>query len=177
MNSIERDPIIHAIYGGIKRGIQVAIENGCFESAVILILSGIDSMAYLSMPSSQQDVKRDDFVKWAERYIKFPCKNQLTGLDLYGARCAMLHSFGVVSDLSRTGQCRKVGYMDKSTPEVRYDATIDKDFVLVSVTALAGAFYSGIDEFLVGLFADKKKAEVAEKRLKSFVQNHLVEGE
>jgi hypothetical protein len=172
MKGIERDPIIKAIYGGIKRGIQVAIENDCFDSAVVLILSGMDSMAYLGMPSNQQDVKRDDFVKWAERYIKFPCEDQLTGLDLYGARCAILHSFGVVSDLSRKGQCRMVAYMDNSVPEVRYNPAVAKNLVLVSVTALAEAFYSGIDQFLVDLFADKKKAGIAEKRLNWFIQKH-----
>jgi hypothetical protein len=35
---MERDPITKAIYGGIKKGIQVAVENNCLGSAVILIL-------------------------------------------------------------------------------------------------------------------------------------------
>jgi hypothetical protein len=170
MNNMEREPIINAIYGGIKRGIQVAIENDCFDSAVILILSGIDSMAYLAMPANQQDVRRDDFIKWADHYIKFPCKEQLTGFDLYGARCAMLHSYGVVSELSRKGQCRMVGYMDKSVPEVRYNPDVAKDFVLVSVPALAEAFSRAIDQFLVDLFADGRRAEIAKKRLHSFIQ-------
>jgi hypothetical protein len=58
MNSIEIDPIINAIYRGIKRGIQIAIENDCFDSAIILILSGIDSMAYLGMQSTSRCKKR-----------------------------------------------------------------------------------------------------------------------
>jgi hypothetical protein len=136
-----------------------------------LILSSIDSMAYLGMPANQQDVRRDDFIKWADRYIKFSCKEQLTGLDLYGARCAMLHSYGVVSELGRKGQCRMVGYMDKSVPEVRYNPDVKKDFVLVSVAALAEAFFRGIDQFLVDLFTDRRRAEVAEKRLQRFIQN------
>lgn len=170
MNSIERDPIINAIYGGIKRGIQIAIENDCFDSAIILILSGIDSMAYLGMSVNQQDVRRDDFIKWADRYIKFSCEEQLTGFDLYGARCAMIHSHGVVSELSRKGQCRMVGYMDKSVPEVRYNPDVARDFVLVSVPALAEAFFCGIDQFLGDLFADERRSEIAEKRLHSFIQ-------
>jgi hypothetical protein len=97
---MERDPITKAIYGGIKKGIQVAIENNCYGSAVILILSGIDSMAFLNMPESQTDVRKADFIDWADRYIEFPCKEKLTGSDLYGARCAMLHSYGVVSKMS-----------------------------------------------------------------------------
>ncbi len=170
MRSIERDPINNAIYGGIKRGIEVTIERDCLGSAVILILSGIDSMAYLGMPANQQNVKRDDFVGWADRYIRFPCQDQLTGLDLYGARCAMLHSYGVVSKLSREGQCRKVGYMNKSIPEVRYNPNVRKDLVLVSVPALAEAFFRGIDRFLVDLFSDRNRAKIAETRLREFIQ-------
>ncbi len=170
MKDILRDPIINAIYGGIKKGIQVSIENNCLSAAVILILSGIDSMAYLNMPAEQEDVTRDDFVDWAERYINFPCQEQLTGLDLYGARCAMLHSYGVISNLSRKGICRMVGYMDKALPEVRYAPTISKELVLVSVPALKEAFFQGIDDFLIDLFTSPEKAKLAEKRLRNFIQ-------
>ncbi len=170
MVSLREDPIVNAIYGGIKKGIQIAIDNECFDSAVVLILSGIDSMAYLNMPGEQEDVTKNDFIKWADQYIKFPCKEQLTGLDLYGARCAMLHSFGVVSKLSREGKCRIVGYMDKSIPEVRYNPNVSKKLVMVSVPALAESFFQAIDQFLVDLFANPAKAKVAEKRLHSFVQ-------
>jgi hypothetical protein len=166
MTDLSRDPIINAVHNGIKRGIRVALENDCFDSAVILILSGIDAMAYLAMPASQEDVTRSDFVRWVERYIKFPCKEQLTGLDLYGARCAMLHNYGVASDLSRKRKCRQVGYMDKSVPEVCYAPNVSRDMVLVSVPALADVFFSGVDKFLVDLFLDKKKAPIAEQRLK-----------
>jgi hypothetical protein len=58
--------ITKAIYGGIKKGIQVAVENNCYGSAVILILSGIDSMAFLNMPKLQTDVKKADFTDWVK---------------------------------------------------------------------------------------------------------------
>lgn len=170
MTDLSRDPIINAVHNGIKRGIRVALENDCLGSAVILILSGIDAMAYIAMPASQEDVTRTDFARWTEQYIKFPCSEQLTGLDLYGARCAMLHNYGTASDLSRKGKCRQVGYMDKSVPEVRFNSAVSKDLVLVSVPALADAFFSGLDKFLVDSFADKMKASVTEQRLKNLVQ-------
>ncbi|TMA11717.1 MAG: hypothetical protein E6J89_06980 [Deltaproteobacteria bacterium] len=170
MHDLGKDPIINAVHNGIKRGIRVALEHDCLGSAVILILCGVDAMAYLDMPASQHDATRNDFVRWAEQYIKFPCNEQLTGLDLYGARCAMLHNYGTASDLSRKGKCRQVGYMDESVPEVRFDPNVSKDLVLVSVPALADAFFSGVDKFLVDLFAVKKKAPIAEQRLKKLVQ-------
>lgn len=169
MTDLSRDPIVNAINNGIKRGIQVTVDNGCFGSAVILILSGIDTMAYLGMPADQQEVNKTDFISWAGRYMKFPCEEQLTGIDLYGARCGMLHQYGVRSNLSRSGKCRMVGYMDASIPEVRYDKNTSKDLILVSVPALMTTFFEGIDKFLPVIFSDAKKAIVAEKRLQTLI--------
>ena len=53
MNDLSRDPIINVVYNQIKKGISVALENECYASAVILIYSGIDAMAYLDMPDGQ----------------------------------------------------------------------------------------------------------------------------
>ncbi len=167
---MERDPITNAIYGGIKEGIKVAVANNCYGSAVILILSGIDSMAFLNMPASQKDVTKTDFIDWVDRYIKFPCTEQITGSDLYGARCAMLHTYGVVSKMSRDGRCRMVGYMSEAVPEIRFNPAVNDKLVMVSIPALAESFYKGIDQFLVNLFTNKEKAKVAEERLKWFIQ-------
>ena len=171
------DTITNAIYDGIKRGIKVCIDNECFGSAVILIYSGIDSMAYLGMPAGQTDVTRKDFIDWADRYIKFPCKEQLTGADMYGARCGMLHNYSVYSNMSHSGQCRIVGYMDKAIPEVIYNPAVNKSMVLVSVPALAEAFFRGIDQSLVDVFLDNAKAQVVEARMKNLVQCLPVEHE
>ena len=169
MKDLSRDPIVNAISNGVRRGIQLCVDNGCLGSAVILILSGIDTMAYLAMPANQQQVKSNDFVDWADRYVKFRCEEQLTGTDLYGARCGMLHQYGVSSKLSRKGKCRMVGYMDRSIPEVLYAPDVSNKLVLVSVPALATAFFEGIDQFLPDLFSDAKKAAIAEKRLQTLI--------
>ena len=82
----------------------------------------------------------------------------------------MLHSYGTASKLSSEEKCRQVGYMDKSVPEVRFAPNVSNDLVLVSVPALAEAFFSGVDKFLIHMFEDKKKAPIAEQRLKNLVQ-------
>ena len=166
MENINEDTIINVVHKGIKESIRVVLKNKCYGAAVILILSGIDSMAYLDMPESQEDVNRNDFINWAEKYIKFPCKEQLTGLELYGARCGMLHNYSSRSKLSREGRCRQISYMNKSIPEIRYDLNISKDLVMVSIEGLANAFFDGIDKFLIALFSNKIKGKIAEKRFK-----------
>lgn len=169
MTGLSRDGVVNAINNGIRRGIQVAIDNRCFGSAVILIFSGIDAMAFLGMSNGQEDVTKADFISWANRYVKFPCKEQLSGADMYGARCGMLHNYSAYSRMTRNRECRVVGYMDKSVPEVRYKPEVSKNLVLVSVPALAEAFSKGVDQFLAELFADGKRAQLGEERLKKLV--------
>jgi len=166
MTDRNHDPIVNVVLNGIKHPIKVLLEHDCFPAAVTLTYSGMDAMAFLEMPPRQTEVTGDDFVRWVERYIHFPCREQVSGLDLYGARCSVLHSHGVRSRLSRQGKCRMVGYADHMIPEVRFDPNVSTDLVIVSIRALADAFFAGIDKFLVDLFSDAAKASVAEARLK-----------
>jgi hypothetical protein len=122
----------------------------------------------LGAPQTQDNVTRKDFIAWASRYVRFPGREQLTGEDLYGARCAILHQHAAESDLSRQGKCRIVGYyVGDSVPPVIFKAKVDPTMVMVCVTGLVDAFFRGVDTFLVDLFADSKKARIAEQRLQS----------
>jgi hypothetical protein len=155
-----------AIYEGIKRGIQVCVDNECFGSAVTLIYSGIDAMSCLGMSVGQDDVKPRDFVAWCERYLRMPGSVEISGIEWYAARCAVVHRYGVQSKLSRQGKARMIGYMDHGIPEIRYAPEISTTLVIVSIKALAEALYAAIDRFLVDLFADSARRNVAEERLR-----------
>ena len=167
--SLENDAVTNSIYRGIKKGIEVAMAEKCYGSAIILIYSAMDTMACLDMPEGRTEVERADFVTWAERYIHFPCKEQLTGLDLYGARCATLHTYGAESKLSREGKCRVIAYGDKGVPEVVPHRS-SPQYVLVSVAALKDALFAGIDRFLIDVFKDSSKAKLVESRLVHLLQ-------
>jgi hypothetical protein len=174
MSDLNSDPVHNVIYNQIKRSIGVLIENKCWGAAVILVYSGIDTMAYLSLPENQEEVKQKDFIAWAERYIHFPCKEQLTGADLYGARCGLLHTYSPYSAKSRKGECRLIGYGDNMVPEVRYDPKIKEDFVLVSIKGLVEAFFRGVDQYLIDLFSDSTKIKVVEERLLTLSHSYPV---
>jgi len=162
------DPIVNVIQNGIKRDIDVLIQNKCLRGAVILILAGIDAMAYLGMPADRTNVDRKDFIAWVDRWLRFPSAEQLTGGDVYGARCAMLHSYGIVTRMVRRGECRMLGYMNRSKPEIRSDPEHPK-MALVSVEGLRDAFFKGIDEFLDYTLAGTKRKAAAEERIQPMV--------
>jgi hypothetical protein len=62
-----------------------------------------------------------------------------------------------------------VGYVDRSNPEVSYNPDVFSDLVIVSVEGLAEAFFRGVDQFLIDVFADRARAPLVEARLKKCV--------
>jgi len=172
LNQFSQDPIINVIHNSIRKGISVTLEHECEASAVILILAAIDAMAYLAMPEYQEDVRSNDFIKWADEYIHFPGMAQLKGADLYGARCAMLHSFGARSKMSRKGHCRIILWLDNAVPPVIFNPKVHPQYVMVSIVALKDALFEGMDRFLINLYKNpnSKEAKLADRRFQSFVQ-------
>ena len=162
---MQTDPVSNSIYNGVKRGIACCIENQCLGSAVVLIYSGIDTMAFLNMPENQTNVNRYDFISWCDKYIKFAGSEQVTGRELYSARCGMVHTFGVESNLTRNRDVRKIGYMDQCDPPILFRPHLENGLLLMSIAALADAFYAGIDRFLVDLFSNANGRQYLETRL------------
>lgn len=77
-------------------------------STLVLIYSGIDVLASLERQPSEGT--KASFVRWCEDYLLKAKPLHCTGLELYGARCGVLHTFAAESDLSRSGQVREVIY-------------------------------------------------------------------
>ena len=145
------------------------LEHGRLRGALLLTLCGIDAMAFLGMEPTKVEVRSSDFIAWADRYIQFPCENKISGSELYAARCAALHQYGTESRKSREGTVRQILWKDESRPEVLYAADKHQDFVLVSIPALAAAFFSGIDQFLVPVYADKTTAKIVDGRFQKLI--------
>lgn len=163
------DPILNVVNKGIKGDIRALLDDGRLRGALLLTLAGIDTMAFLDMEEGNKDVSRSDYVEWVERYIEFQCTSQVSGLELYAARCAALHKYSTESRLSRQGDCREIGWMSESTPAVRYDPEVSEDLVLVSIPALSRCFFEGVDTFLIDVYSSNKRAEIAENRFEKIM--------
>lgn len=169
MSGMRSDPLNNVIQEGIKADIEFNLSHGRYRAAIILIFSGIDTMAHLAMPTGQDQATRSDFIRWADRYIKFPCKEQVTGEELYGFRCGMLHAYGPESSLSRQGKVRTIGFCDHCVPEIRFNPSIDSTLVGISLRGLKNAVFEGINRFLIEVFSNPARAAVVSKRLEEMV--------
>ena len=172
MTETNKERILKTVQSEIKDPIKIVLKNKKYRSAVMLILTGIDTMAYLSMPAGKKTQDCYDFIEWADRHIPFEGKEKLTGLELYIARCITLHSYSDYSSIMSLGNCRKIEYADQSNPDATdYNPEESDKTVKVSVHALSDAFFKGLDRFFDYLFLNKEKALAAEKRIDELMLN------
>jgi len=142
------------------RAIRLCLESRLPEPAVTLIYSGIDTIGLLDAPSDQLYATGESFLNWSEQYI-VPALHTIDGeqvaaLDLYSARCGILHVSSPISKLAREGE-------SLAMPNRRELPLV------VDIETLEGAFRDGCDRFLSDLKAAqdrfKKAIERAEQLL------------
>jgi hypothetical protein len=169
MKTPSRDPINNAINEGIRRDINVAIDNGCFRAAVILIFAGIDAMSHISRPASDKYNGPDDFKNWVKRYFHVSGQTTVTPEEWWAARNAIIHTYGGYARLHEQPGVRIIGWMVDSQPQVRYDDTIAPQLVLVDILAMRDAFFKGMENFLIEGFADPTRKQLMEKRINQLI--------
>lgn len=91
------ESLYNVLLNGIIKDVDAAWERKSYRATLILVYSGIDAMAHLTMPAGKDKVTRADFVAWVENYLRFRDADKqptltLPGLELYAARCALVHT-------------------------------------------------------------------------------------
>jgi hypothetical protein len=76
-------------------------------ATLILIYAAIDIVASIESKSGSN---KPSFMRWAHSYLIPAMSLDCTALELYAARCGILHSMTAESDLSRSGQARAIYY-------------------------------------------------------------------
>jgi hypothetical protein len=95
---------------GMLMGIRVCMEAKCLVSTVSLIYTTVDALAALTRPVDRPRSTRADFKNWVKRYLLPHVTAKLSEHDVYAARCGVLHTYSMHSDLSRSGSARAVIY-------------------------------------------------------------------
>jgi hypothetical protein len=96
-----------------RSAFEVLERSGHLLQALIVLYSAIDTLAWASKKTG--DVTPRDFCRWVADYMR-PVENiGCTPRDLYGARCALLHSSGAESRLSRRGRAAPIWCVTQKT--------------------------------------------------------------
>lgn len=157
--------------------IKYTLDSKKHLPALILIYSAIDILSWLNRPASKSDVSKSDFIDWVDRYLLPNSKLLCSSVDLYGARCGLVHSYQAESKLSRDGKAKQLWYawgtgdVTKLTNKIQ-QAKLDEIAVAISVDDLVNALEQGISKFQSSLDADFAHAKtVYERAEKKFFSN------
>jgi hypothetical protein len=130
--------------------LRPAVEKKRILSALVLIYTGVDVMA--SLQRSGNEGVGEAFIRWVDNYLlkarTLPC----TALELFAARCGVLHTFTADSDLFRKGEVRQVLYAWGTAKASDLAASISKldrdDGVAIQVEDLFWAFREGLATYV-----------------------------
>jgi len=110
LESAMRDPLT-PYYQGIRQlsdSIEDCLSKGRVLSSLVLLYSAIDIFA--SLERNRSEGTKDAFVRWVDRYMLPNVALPFSAIDLYAARCGIIHAFSAESDLSRNGRAKKLVY-------------------------------------------------------------------
>ena len=152
--------------------VRQCLDDGLPEAALTLLYSGIDTLGLLNAPTSTTDASRSTFVDWCERYV-LPRLSSTdvtapTPMDLYAARCGVLHTSTAEAEHGREGDVRELGYTFRGKAAVNPVPNTPKPPLLVEIERLVGAFEEGSRAFVADLSEDKSRFEIAERRAGQF---------
>lgn len=146
--------------------IKTCEDAGAVASAIAMAYICIDVMALLSLPDNRNMQTRQDFIDWIDSYLKgHPDQPyQYRGIDVYGARCAMVHAFGSEADFhTKNPDAIKFGYHDGG--KHAYHPEVDKSLVIIGTASFLDDVVRAVQSFLEACQADPALRTRAEARL------------
>ena len=91
-----------------NKAIDLCLSNHLRMPALILIYSGIDIMAALGRPRDKDEATRSDFIEWCDSFMLNGSELSCTAIDLYAARCGIVHTYTMNSRLSKQGKAKEI---------------------------------------------------------------------
>lgn len=146
----------------VRRG-----HNGRYYDGLCLI----DTMAFLSMPAGQTSQTRGDFIAWVNLYFQADPDQpyQYEGIDVYAARCSVLHTFGAEAELHRRdSDIRKLVYSDGGLHY--FNPQISPSLVIIGLASFLNDVMIAMDEFMRTCESDANLRELVQTRLPKVFQ-------
>ena len=122
------------------------LARGQHLAALILLYAGMDIIASIELKKRNN---KTSFMSWADAYLIPAGSLECTSLELYSARCGILHTMTAESDLSRRGEARAIYYSWGAADPEQLNAAIELSeakgtAVVVNVEQLSDAFMAAV---------------------------------
>ena len=158
------------VFNEMFAAINVCLKTNIKLPALLLAYSLIDIAGWLS--SDEKSVKTR-FIGWVDKYMLPNNTLRCTSLELYTARCGLLHNYSATSDLT-SDEVRRIFYAWRPSRaddlanlillNTQMLAKLGKEAVeIVAVQAedIILALQTGVDKFLSDIAADSQSAQRA----------------
>jgi hypothetical protein len=164
---------------------QLLHSNHLMGQMMVIIYSAIDTMGLLDAPPGEEEATGVTFKAWVTTYLlPEDLSFEFNDVDLWGARCAVLHTFTAESRLSKGGHARQLQYFggDKDTSLAQaFPATVrlmdgGGKHVAVNYDDMLLAFLKAIGRFAPVLEKNCKQNGSYESRLRSVLQQYHIPG-
>lgn len=152
-------------------GVETCLQNNLSGPALILLYSSIDTAGWLD--SDQQYATRSSFINWVDKYLLRAKPLACMALDLYAARCGLVHIFTPDSQLSTQGHARRICYAWGQARAEDLQRTIDlsnkgTEYVAVHVDELYEAWRLGLLAFTEDIENDPARKTRVYAKAKQF---------
>ena len=145
--------------------------------ALILLYSAIDSVSWIASDDENQPVGKR-FQIWVDTWMlqKYPLP--CTAIELYAARCGILHTLTPDSDLSEKKQVKRISYAWGTAKQKDLDESIKlldyPGLVAVHIDDISHSFRNGFADFIESLEKDdNKRALFTQKAGKHFANTEM----
>jgi hypothetical protein len=146
-------------YKEIFAAIDFCVANCLKVPALILIFAAIDSVSWIANDEHPRSSVSCYFPLWVETWMlkshPLPC----TAIELYAARCAVVHTLTPTSRLSATKGVKELAYAWSATEQRALELTIHNSgdsgpYVAISVLDILASFREGWENFWASIDAD-----------------------
>jgi hypothetical protein len=96
-------------YVQVVAAVQICLEKKLQMPALILIYTLMDTFAWAVYGADERSSRRR-FETWAKKWVLGHAELGCTAVDLYAARCAVLHTMTSEASLTESGEARRIAY-------------------------------------------------------------------
>ncbi len=155
--------IVHL--NNLIRAIELCIGNQLIMPALMLLYSGIDVISALERKPGMGT--KASFIHWVDSYMLKSKPLGCSSVELYGARCGLLHTASSESDLSRSGKARQLNYAwgNAKSHNLKTAGNLlnHPDILTVHVNELLDAFKTGLISYFREIDESEERRNVVLK--------------
>lgn len=169
--------MVQAYLMSVVKATDSLIKQGLHGHYLVVAYSTIDTLGLLGAPPGQIEARKSSFLPWVERYLLPNLKVDCTAIDIWAARCAILHTFSTQSELSRKGKARELQYFIAEGDSAKDFISITREIdggahIPMHLYHFGAGLIKGIHQFAPGFITLCEANEPYANRLRNVLQVH-----